>query len=691
MRLLSLTRLMILDSDYEETFDRITKLTQKLLDTPIVLVSLVDKNRQWFKSCLGLAEILGVPEARETPRDQAFCAHAILSDETLVVSDALLDERFKYSPLVLGPPFIRFYAGVSLKMNDGYRLGTLCIIDQKPRSFTKADDLILRDMAQIVVRELENRLMARYMLSLGRIGEQALARHALANLVFTCIKEIQTEFVADRVELFEHIPVCPQCFRCEACGVSHVFRVCQLRGKGPFREGEFVADCFAWKTLQEAATPLTFSDMSQSSKLPFPTPYLRRIRDPSVLHFEESHAKKANQFRIEAAAAPNGIMGTSSKNSPTPLSNLSLYASVKSPGAAPRRITSTPLANGGRGLEQMNLHQLLSDISPRQLYPKVRDGGDSKRSPSEFRNSRAEFCEEEPMACLSVSVNTTKANKCVLRAFTYFAREFSQHEAGFMSSIGGVIASVSDREYAEEELVDKKKKVQHLLQNILPKGVIRDLKRDGNSVVASKFDSVSILFADMVGFTEMSSTMDAPDLVHLLNDIFSAFDVLTEKLGLEKIKTIGDAYMVAGGVPIASDAVVHCKAVAEMALGIIDTMQDYGRRHNRKLSVRVGFHTGSVVAGVIGLKKFAYDLWGDTVNVASRMESSGIAGRIHVSSQVEELLRDYYDFEACAEMPIKGKGMMKTFFLIGRKDAAATAALASIPTPSPSEPPSETN
>ena len=217
------------------------------------------------------------------------------------------------------------------------------------------------------------------------------------------------------------------------------------------------------------------------------------------------------------------------------------------------------------------------------------------------------------------------------------------------------------------ELEAEKQTSERLLLNVLPSPIADRLKL-GEGVIVDRFDHVTVLFADIVGFTAISSRTTPEALVSMLNELFSAFDRLAEEYGLEKIKTIGDAYMVVAGIPEARAD--HALAMARMAQSMLDAIHAYAARNNGDLTIRVGLHSGSVVAGVIGTKKFIYDLWGDTVNTASRMESSGLPGRIHVSEATHAHLVDFYDFEPPRQLEIKGKGLMSTYIVIGPKSPA---------------------
>jgi class 3 adenylate cyclase len=202
---------------------------------------------------------------------------------------------------------------------------------------------------------------------------------------------------------------------------------------------------------------------------------------------------------------------------------------------------------------------------------------------------------------------------------------------------------------------------QRLLLNVLPARIAERLKRQ-EGIIAERFDNVSVLFADLVGFTPLSARLTPTELVEMLNQVFSTFDELVADRSLEKIKTIGDAYMVAGNLPEPRSD--HLTAMAELAL---DMHERVGKMTGPAagLKLRVGLHIGSVVAGVIGIRKFIYDVWGDTVNTASRLESHGAPGRIHVSETVYARLQGNFSFESRGSIELKGRGSANTYFLTG--------------------------
>jgi guanylate cyclase len=209
-------------------------------------------------------------------------------------------------------------------------------------------------------------------------------------------------------------------------------------------------------------------------------------------------------------------------------------------------------------------------------------------------------------------------------------------------------------------------KAENLLLNILPKSIAEKLKAESQTI-ADQFDAASILFADVVDFTPLSERMSAAEVVGMLDHLFSHFDELADRHGLEKIKTIGDCYMVAAGVPAPRPD--HARAMAQMALEMTEAMRSQDGVGHLGLELRIGINSGPVVAGVIGRKRFLYDLWGDAVNTASRMESSGTPGRIQVTRATYELLKDEFRFEHRGRVDVKGKGEMETWYLVGPKTA----------------------
>ncbi len=244
------------------------------------------------------------------------------------------------------------------------------------------------------------------------------------------------------------------------------------------------------------------------------------------------------------------------------------------------------------------------------------------------------------------------------------ARQYSEEQSREILSQAAVLSEqATEIELANTALQQAHEESETLLFNILPAPIAHRLK-SGERAIADRFDSVTVLFVDIVGFTKLSARITPEELVQGLNTIFKRFDELAKKYGLEKIKTIGDAYMVAGGLPERS--VNHSERVARFALEIQTAMQSEELRTSRGevVQLRIGIHTGSAVAGVIGTSKFSYDLWGDTVNTASRMESHGEAGKIHCSEEVYATLYEKFVFEERGFLEVKGKGQMKTYFLL---------------------------
>lgn len=217
-----------------------------------------------------------------------------------------------------------------------------------------------------------------------------------------------------------------------------------------------------------------------------------------------------------------------------------------------------------------------------------------------------------------------------------------------------------DLNNAREKISQESERANKLLLNILPEPIADRLKND-TQTIADGFGSASVLFADMVGFTKMASRYNPEDLVKMLNKYFSVYDRLTEKYKLEKIKTIGDAYMVAAGIPEKTQD--HAKTIVEFAREMLEATNQISGEDGDKVDLRIGINSGPVIAGVIGTKKYIYDLWGDAVNLASRMEAYGVPGRIHVTADTYNLLKSDYHFEQRDKIDIKGKGFIQTYLL----------------------------
>jgi adenylate cyclase len=247
--------------------------------------------------------------------------------------------------------------------------------------------------------------------------------------------------------------------------------------------------------------------------------------------------------------------------------------------------------------------------------------------------------------------------------------------AFFVLNIAGIAVTafvlmlyfVRARERAHAALALERERSERLLLNVLPETIAERLK-DVDGVIADRHADVSVLFADLVGFTPAAESLEPERVVGLLDEIFSLFDDLVASHGLEKIKTIGDGYMAAGGIP--EPRPDHARAVAELALAMQAALA--GRESDVGLSLRIGIDSGPVVAGVIGRSRFGYDLWGDTVNTASRMESHAPPGSIQITERTFELLGDGYRFEQREGIDVKGKGPMTTYLLLGRAEAPAT-------------------
>jgi class 3 adenylate cyclase len=248
-----------------------------------------------------------------------------------------------------------------------------------------------------------------------------------------------------------------------------------------------------------------------------------------------------------------------------------------------------------------------------------------------------------------------------------------------MGALGALLAWLNERQERDaflaarmidsqtREIERERARSEDLLRNVLP-SEIADRLKDGAQVIADAHPAVTVLFADIVGFTKLSSELSPAAIVERLNEIFTAFDAHCESLGLEKIKTIGDSYMVVGGAPTARAD--HAVAVVRMGIAMRETLAAMRGRGGDDLEVRIGAHSGPLVAGVIGKRKFAYDVWGDTVNVASRMESHSIPGELQITEATAKLVEDHFALEARGTIEVKGKGPMRTWLVRGPRTRA---------------------
>lgn len=273
----------------------------------------------------------------------------------------------------------------------------------------------------------------------------------------------------------------------------------------------------------------------------------------------------------------------------------------------------------------------------------------------------------------SILALTSTVKRFADKDFTARTPVLSKDEVGQLGqNFNAMAATIQEHNENLEELVkkrtkelsDEKQTSERLLLNVLP-APIADRLKSGEGLIVDRFEAVTVLFADIVGFTSLSSRIPPEQLVTMLNELFSTFDALAETHGLEKIKTIGDAYMVVAGIP--QPLADHAVAITHMALDMLESIDAFAERHKSDLTIRIGIHTGPVVAGVIGQKKFIYDLWGDTVNTASRMESHGVPGRVHVSAATQAQLTAVFELEPRDPIEIKGKGKMQTYLVVGKR------------------------
>ena len=917
-RLKALRQLQILDTPPEAGFDDLTRLGAQICGTPTALVSLVDAERQWFKSKVGL-------EASETPRCVAFCAYTILQPDILIVPDALADERFVTNPLVVNPPYIRFYAGVPLITAEGQALGSFCVIDYVPRQLEPYQLEALQALGRQAVAQIElrrtlaalartiterqqgNKIRKRFFKRIaGGLGAAAAILLVIgANSYRNTSRLVET---IGRVETNQEVSGKIQDLLSQLRETETEQRDYLLAGEEADRKSYQAAVADVEHRIKDLRQ-LTAKNSKQQQKLDTLEPLIARklaLLNKSIDLRERRNVEAALQ--VVRSSEGKQLMGeiqkglTQMKNEQESLlqqrteirrQQIELFAlllgiflvlialtwvyyfiereiterqEVEEVLSAERDFVSAVLDTASalivvldpkgriirfnracerltrysfaevRGRCLWDLFIIPEEVEPvKAIFEELRNGqfpGESEnywvtkdeerrvivwsgnalknadgsvkyfiaagiditeRQQAEVALRRSEaqnrgflealqesktrlrrqqtalmqLAQSQPLysgdisAAFSEIIKTAAHTLDIERASiwlynhghskihcvklhelstqrysegmelaavdypAYFqaleleraiaadnaytdprtqefsasylvpfeitsmldvpirlggstvgvlclehvgiARHWKLEEQNFASSLAHTATlamEARNRKQAEEALRVEKEKSELLLLNILPSEIAERLKYETDSI-ADSFADVTVLFADIVGFTELSCCVAPIELVKLLNRIFSTFDLLAQKHELEKIKTIGDAYMVVGGLP--TPRADHVEAIANMALDMQTEIARFNAKTGNTFSIRIGINTGPVVAGVIGIKKFIYDLWGDTVNTASRMESHGIPGCIQVTQATYERLRDKYLFEERGVIQVKGKGEMMTYLLRSKK------------------------
>eukprot|EP01113_Clastostelium_recurvatum_P036146 TRINITY_DN5117_c0_g2_i3.p1 TRINITY_DN5117_c0_g2~~TRINITY_DN5117_c0_g2_i3.p1 ORF type:complete len:804 (+),score=172.85 TRINITY_DN5117_c0_g2_i3:132-2543(+) len=666
-RLAALQKRNILDTDFDENFDRLTRLAVKLFNTKIALVSLIDEHRQWFKSVVGL-------DARYTCRNVAFCSFAIKQDDVMVIPDATKDPRFAKNPLVVGAPHIRFYAGAPLISTDGFKLGTFCVIDYQPRhDFDEGMKAQLTDLAHIVVHEMElyrNNMRAlksnEHQQIVSVMCHQTLMLHTMDQLYETNCIRIAEVMNVDFVAMIEFTRDSSSSILQGSFGFDPA-KVQAASSNPPSSLSSTPRNSLGGGSSTGGLTGLgglmgaAGVNRSPANRSPAVTP---RNRGSSV----DMSAISEDSMEVTPLSPPlrSTTLSPVSRLSldKSPSTRAGLVPTLKPPMEEPNihmprdpmediaNLDIKPSSSNNGGVTYVNMSSIINHFldnamnyhagEPQVLViDSVQDMLNNNDDSVSVLSSLPKLLESHGVqSAIIVMVYSHEKPFGLIGVFDEYAHGWKDEDVNFLSSCAKSISVLIERTQHSMELATERKRTEDLLYNVLPHPISQRLKAF-ETPIADSFSNATVLFADIVNFTEVSAKVAPRDLVGFLNRVFSAFDVIVMRRHLNKIKTIGDCYMVVGGIFGQEDD--HTDQVLDFGLEILEELENIKAEYSyheqfSKMSLRVGVHSGPLVAGVIGLINYLYDVWGDTVNVASRLESTGNPGRVHITESTKELI-----------------------------------------------------
>eukprot|EP01113_Clastostelium_recurvatum_P032591 TRINITY_DN4208_c0_g2_i1.p1 TRINITY_DN4208_c0_g2~~TRINITY_DN4208_c0_g2_i1.p1 ORF type:complete len:791 (+),score=132.63 TRINITY_DN4208_c0_g2_i1:32-2374(+) len=604
-RLTALRKMNILDAHPDLNFDRLTRLGISLFKVKICRVSMVDDHRQWFMSAYGLP-------VRETCRNDAFCAFAIRHPEQpFIVCDTHLDDRFKNNPLVVGGPLIRFYAGMPLVSSDGYALGTYCVIDDTPHmDFGASEISLLRDMADVVLREME-------LFKQAKMAKRDHDRQSILSSI--TMNTLQSSSLKDLFNM-------------------HMVGIAEALSADYMHILEFTSD--PRRSLTHCALGWQEGELVDMSPV---ADYLREIYNRRLHKTPHGHNAIIMMDDIDSPDGDEDDVDKHDEDDEMCMITVRDYVQVPTSHRehSPTDITAAAVA-----------------VPAVTVIPTTIITNRIIRMPGLLRRAgvRRGMCvllayEDKPYGLMGV--------------YHEVPNVWSDEDVTFMLTCAASMSVLAERMQHSIQLTHERQRADELLYQVLPLSIGERLKAN-EFPIADSHANVTVLFADIVNFTELSTKVTPSELVNMLNDVFCSYDAEAMGSGLEKIKTIGDCYMVAAGMT--SHLEDHADVIVEFAeemLRSLDSIKSGLPEVFQKLAVRIGVHTGPIIAGVIGLNKFQYDVWGDTVNTASRLESSGASGRVHITQTTLKamLTVEEYDVEPRGLVQLKGKGMMETYFI----------------------------